>query len=122
MNFPSKISRIFVALVCLSSSVKADLWGGKSQDSFEVTYELIQGVKLKTYSTFTEHPYEVMVPNTSFGDLMICQVFGADGEVISQKYANSRSNVTHVYFETKVSIKEAKCAYARVVETDHSSP
>ena len=120
MNVLKNIFRFLTALLCASIPAKADLWGGKSHDNFEITYELIQDVELKTYSIFKNSRYEVVVTNTTFGDFMLCQLLDAEGEVITQQYANSQSVVTRLHFQTEMPVEEAKCAYTNVVEIDRS--
>lgn len=104
------------ALVAAGSTAKADLLDGLSAGNAETVYTPIQDVELKTYSTSLEHPYEVIVPNTVFGNMIVCLLLDADGQVLATEYENSGRNETHVFFMTKEPAISAACANLGVVE------
>ena len=107
---------VLSALVSAGSATKADLLGGLSPDNAETVYTPIQDVELRIYPTSLEHPYEVIVPNTVFGNSIVCLLLDADGEVLATEYENSSRNETHVFFMTKEPATSAACANLGVAE------
>ena len=108
---------VLSALLATGSATKADLFGGPlSLDNTETVYTPIQDVELRTYPTSLEHPYEVIVPYTVFGNTIVCLLLDADGGVLATEYENSGRNKTHVFFMTKEPAISAACANLSVEE------
>ena len=80
----------------------------------ETTYEEIAGIEMTTRRMFSNHTYDIVVPNTLTGDVIVCQLHDDTGHVFRQKLANSLSRETRFYFQSQVVAASARCFYARV--------
>ena len=79
----------------------------------ESFYKQIQGVELRSHSTFLRHPYEVVIPNTVFGTFFFCQLFDEYGELVTSRYENAGQGETNIFFTIKVPITSAVCVDVR---------
>ena len=116
MNFLTAQTTILLAfLPFISGAAHAQYRGGGSDSSTGNTnYELIPDVELRSHSTRLQHPYEVIIPDTQFGELVICQLFDSEGEVIATRHENTGNRETRVFFEIKEPAVSALCAYIEV--------
>jgi hypothetical protein len=104
------------SLVFLSSAAaEPDFWGRVHSGTYgETTYELIPDIELLSHPKLVAHPYEVRIPNTEFGNMIVCQLFDVEGEVLTTQTDNSRTGETRMYFTERTSDVSAKCAYVLV--------
>jgi len=88
----------------------------------ESMYKKIQGVELRSHSTFLRHPYEVVIPNTVFGTFIFCQLFDEDGELVTGRFENAGRGETNIFFTVKVPVKSAVCVDVRDYRNVDQSP
>ena len=99
----------------------------------EVVYEEIHDFQVRSFSLRMAHPYEIRIPNTDFGQLIVCRIFDRDGNVLpdqrpsptgprensnqtgfSTQMDNTGNGETRLYFSHKVAGATFRCFYARV--------
>lgn len=113
-----------LGLILLFSSVTAaasqDSATDETRDFFNLQrtplnsgqFTIADGVQLRAYARFLSHPYEVIIPNTNFGDFYFCQLFDAAGNVVLGVTANAGNGETRVYFAVKDDVASAACIEA----------
>lgn len=96
----------------------------------EVVYEAIHDFAVKTYPSRMAHPYEVVIPNTKFGRLIICRIYDGDeaavfspddyhktlsqnrnGTTLSTQITNTANGETRLYFAHKTQNATFRCFY-----------
>lgn len=98
----------------------------------ETTFEEIDTFEVNSFPLILAHPYEIVIPDTSVGETILCQIFDADGEVVSfherlktapvQNFRNttlyrqriaSSAEETRMRFAHKVPNATFRCFYVR---------
>ena len=99
----------------------------------EVVCEEIHNFEVRSFSLRMAHPYEIVIPNTDFGQLIVCRIFDRDGNALpdqrrspagprensnqtgfSMQMDNTGNGETRLYFSHKVPRATFRCFYARV--------
>lgn len=121
MHFPKKLCATLIFLLGTTAHAQyfaeeaideSFIWRGPPLND-ETLYKHIQNVELRKHSTLLRHPYEVIIPNTVFGDIFFCQLFGAEDEVVIGKFENAQRGDTHIFFAIKDPVNSAVCVDAR---------
>ncbi len=73
--------------------------------------ELIPVIELRSHSIRLQHPYEIVIPDTQFGEMVICQLYDSEGEIIGNRYSQTGNRETRVFFGLKEPNASARCAY-----------
>ena len=97
------------------TAASADLWGGRAQDDFEIIYERIEAIELVSGSGLFRGTHEIIIPDTTFGDFIVCQLFDADGAVLETEFENAKTGMTRVYMVSDSDVAKAICATTDVV-------
>lgn len=112
------LTRKIIAVILLptfaSAQANTDLLGSVAAESYgSTTYEEIEEIELRSYSSLLQHPYEVFIPNTPFRNLIHCNLHDAQGEVVAWKGVNTGNGETWIFFTEKVPDASARCYYVR---------
>lgn len=98
-----------------SAQANTDLLGSVAAGSYgSITYEEIEDIELRSYSALLEHPHEVLIPNTPFRNLIHCNLYDAEGEIVTWASSNTGNGETWIFFTEKVPDASARCYYIHV--------
>lgn len=93
-----------------------------------VNYEEINDFEVKSFPLRMAHPYEIIIPNTTLGQVIVCRIYDTqddagvnppempEGVTISshrtgrdEQFVVSGNNATHVFFSNKISDATFRC-------------
>ncbi|RBW41945.1 hypothetical protein DS901_14475 [Loktanella sp. D2R18] len=55
------------------------------------------------------HPYEIVIPDTQFGEMVICQLYDSDDLVVASEHDNTGNGETRLFFTYKLPVTSARC-------------
>ncbi|WP_170351747.1 hypothetical protein [Ruegeria atlantica] len=142
MTRPKKIAHQLLPVLLFASLPFASIAGSTGRSPYNpravVTYDEIYEFEVRSFPLMMAHPYQVVIPNTSLGQVIACRIYqgsdveasslpdtpgasallseGSDGVTIDHRttsrdmqFVDSGNPETHVHFSHKISDAVFRC-------------